>query len=224
MNNANEVLRLAAAELGVKESPAGSNRVKYNTWYYGREVSGSAYPWCMAFVQWVYDRAGIPLPLKTASCGGLLGWYQRNAPECVVKDPVPGCVVIFDFPGTAYYTDHTGIFESRSGDYITTIDGNTGTTNDANGGAVMRRSRHKSNVRAYIVPEALTKEEEESLNMTDKEIYEAVQRYAATLAVPKVVRGELQEAIDAGITDGDNAQGLIPMWRAAVMALRATKK
>ena len=29
---------------GVKESPANSNRVKYNTAYYGRAVSGTAVP------------------------------------------------------------------------------------------------------------------------------------------------------------------------------------
>lgn len=51
-----QVLSLARGEIGVKESPAGSNQVKYNTWFYGREVSGAAYPWCMAFVQWVFDQ------------------------------------------------------------------------------------------------------------------------------------------------------------------------
>ena len=43
--DANKVLDVARKELGVKESPANSNRVKYNTWYYGREVSGAAYTW-----------------------------------------------------------------------------------------------------------------------------------------------------------------------------------
>lgn len=49
-----ELLRIAAAQVGVKESPANSNRVKYNTWFYGREVSGSAYPWCAVFVCWCF--------------------------------------------------------------------------------------------------------------------------------------------------------------------------
>ena len=30
---AEKVLAIARGELGVKESPANSNRVKYNTWY-----------------------------------------------------------------------------------------------------------------------------------------------------------------------------------------------
>ena len=51
---ARKALAIAAAEVGVKESPAGSNNVKYNTWYYGHAVSGSAYPWCMVFMAWVF--------------------------------------------------------------------------------------------------------------------------------------------------------------------------
>ena len=37
---AEKILEAARGELGVKESPAGSNRVKYNTAYYDKEVSG----------------------------------------------------------------------------------------------------------------------------------------------------------------------------------------
>ena len=64
---AEKVLAAARRELGTKESPANSNRVKYNTWYYGREVSGSAYPWCAVFVQWCFDQASVKLPKRTAS-------------------------------------------------------------------------------------------------------------------------------------------------------------
>lgn len=46
-------LALAEAQVGTKESPANSNKVKYNTWFYGSAVSGSAYPWCAVFVCWV---------------------------------------------------------------------------------------------------------------------------------------------------------------------------
>ena len=75
---AEKVLAIAKAELGVKESPPNSNNVKYNTWYYGKPVSGNAYPWCMAFVQWVFTQAGVPLPLKTASCGALMNAAKKT--------------------------------------------------------------------------------------------------------------------------------------------------
>lgn len=146
-----DVLNAARSQLGVRESPANSNRVKYNAWYYGREVSGPEYPWCMAFVQWCAMTAGAELPFKTASCGALLRWYRTHQPECVVTEPRAGDIVIFDFPGGAA-TDHTGIFEAANGDTVTTIDGNTGTADEANGGAVMRRTRGRDTVAAYIRP------------------------------------------------------------------------
>ena len=39
------VLQIAEWQLGVVEMPTNSNKVKYNTAYYGREVSGGAYAW-----------------------------------------------------------------------------------------------------------------------------------------------------------------------------------
>lgn len=48
------LIQIAAGQVGVKESPANSNNVKYNTWYYGKTVSGSAYPWCAVFVCWCF--------------------------------------------------------------------------------------------------------------------------------------------------------------------------
>ena len=119
-----DVLAIAAKEIGTKEQPSGSNRVKYNTWYYGKEVSGGAYPWCMAFVQWCYARAGAKLPYTTASCGALLSWYRSKQPECVVREPQIGDIIIFDFPGGAV-TDHTGLFERMDGRNVVSIDGNT---------------------------------------------------------------------------------------------------
>lgn len=49
-----KLLRIAAAEVGVTEYPSGSNKVKYNTWFYGSAVSGSAYPWCAVFMAWCF--------------------------------------------------------------------------------------------------------------------------------------------------------------------------
>ena len=43
-----DILNVARKEIGTKESPAKSNNVKYNTWYYGKTVNGASYPWCKA--------------------------------------------------------------------------------------------------------------------------------------------------------------------------------
>jgi peptidoglycan hydrolase-like protein with peptidoglycan-binding domain len=63
------VIDTARAELGVVEKPSGSNKVKYNKWFYGRDVSGPKYPWCAVFVCWdfahVKKTSTAPAPKKT---------------------------------------------------------------------------------------------------------------------------------------------------------------
>lgn len=52
------VVQTALSQVGVKEKPKNSNNVKYNTWFYGREVSGPEYPWCMVCVCWCFAHVG----------------------------------------------------------------------------------------------------------------------------------------------------------------------
>ena len=137
-----KVVDIAVAELGVTENPPQSNQVKYNTWYYGREVSGRSYPWCMVFVQWVFAQAGETLPARTASCGALMRAAQMSG-QWVTEDYRPGDVVIYDFPGGAA-TDHCGIVEKVTGGSVVAIEGNTGSGSDADGGQVQRRTRSLS--------------------------------------------------------------------------------
>lgn len=142
-------LNLAIQDLRVQENPSGSNKVKYNTWYYGKVVSGNAYPWCMTAVQYWYNEAGCTLPYKTASCSALLNWYKKYQPECVINSPQPNDIVIYSW-------GHTGIFERfYDSQQFYTIEGNTAIGNDSNGGEVMRRLRKLSEVSAFIHPKTL---------------------------------------------------------------------
>ena len=151
MATAEKLLETARAELGVKESPAGSNQVKYNTWYYGRTVSGAAYPWCMVFAQWCCAQAGVSLPAKTASCTALMT-AARKAGMWVTSGYQPGDIVLFDWQGDKR-PDHCGIVELAlpSGKYAT-IEGNTSVSNDSNGGQVMRRTRAAAAILGAVRP------------------------------------------------------------------------
>ena len=211
-----DVLKVAAGELGITESPANSNNVKYNTWFYGRAVRDTAntkYPWCMAFVQWCFDQAGCRLPHITASCSNLLSWYRTYQPERVVQDPKPRDIIIYNF-------GHTGIVESTTAGTVTAIEGNTSageSGSQSNGGGVFRRVRSKSLVTAYIRP--LNNYEEDT--MTGKEIYDALNGYLSKQPAPAWAREELEEAKKLGITDGKEPMALIPRYQAAIMAKRA---
>ena len=81
------VLQWAESQLGVTEYTFGSNKVKYNDWFYGK--AGATGPWCMAEVQRVFDRAGLPLPAKTPSCS-VLANYAKQHGQWVTSGYKPG--------------------------------------------------------------------------------------------------------------------------------------
>ena len=225
MATAEQVLDVARKELGNTESPANSNNVKYNTWYYGKAVSDGAvvkYPWCMSFVQWLFDQVGMKLPYKTASCSSLLSWYRAYKPNAVFKDPAPGDIIIYNF-------GHTGIVEAVGSGTITAIEGNTSpgaSGSQSNGGMVCRRTRKTSLVTAYIRPDY---EEEDDMNvdkLSDADVLKLANRIQAVLGKQPVsgkLSQELSEAKTAGITDGSNPGAFCTRAQAAVMVLRAQK-
>jgi len=145
---AKKIIDIAEREIGTKEAPPNSNNVKYNTWYYGHPVSGSAYPWCAVFVSWVF-KDDQSLCKKTASCVDMLTWFERNGQ--IVKDPQPGDIVFFKYSTNARRTNHVGIVKAVNGKSLRTIEGNTSISSNDNGGSVMERVRG-SNIVAYARP------------------------------------------------------------------------
>lgn len=152
MATAEKILEIARSQIGTKESPAKSDNVKYNTAYYGREVSDGKHPWCAVFVWWVFREAGAPELYygggETAYCPTLMSFHKKQK----VTDYRPGDIVFFNFSGRSS-AGHVGICESWDGTYITTIDGNTGSASEDNGGAVLRRRRHKKFIVGAYRPE-----------------------------------------------------------------------
>ncbi len=142
--NAETILTIARAEVGVEESPANSNNVKYNTAYYGGKVSGSKFPWCCAFIWWVFQQAGASTLFfngqKTAYCPTLMDDFRKKS-RFFTSGFKPGDIVFFGKTKNGTAT-HVGIIEDVNADgTVTTIEGNTSVTSDDNGGAVMRRVR-----------------------------------------------------------------------------------
>ena len=204
-----DILAVAAREIGYHESAGKRN--KYGEWY---GLDGVA--WCMEFVQWVYHEAGFDLPFKTASCGELLRWYRVNQPECITKEPVPGCIVIFDFPKTKYTTDHTGLFVKCDGYKITTIDGNTSGGNDANGGWVQQKSRTLGYANpTYIVPRGLETEETMDIDKLINSLTTAqalalgdkIEAARATLPPSDYAAGACRKSVKSGLFSDGNKDG-----------------
>lgn len=147
-----DAIRIAQGEIGVTEYPRNSNKVKYNTWFYGYEVydgyKGKKYPWCVTFVEWVLR--DTKLLMKTASASALGKWFKDNGQWTTT--PQKGDMIFFNFHTPGKLADHIGIVESVNNDgSIVTIEGNTSTKSNDNGGAVMRRVR-RTNIVGYGRP------------------------------------------------------------------------
>lgn len=225
MATAERALDIARGELGTKESPANSNRVKYNTWFYGREVSGKAYPWCMVFVQWVFHQAGVKLPLRTASCGALMN-AAKKAGSWVAGDYRPGDVVIYDFPGGAA-TDHCGIVEKVTLTGVAAIEGNTSQAgSQSNGGEVCRKNRPASLIAGAVRPKFEEEDDMDFSKWKDEDFIRFADRMQTALAKKPAsakLASELAEAKARGITDGTSPGAFCTRAQAAVMTLRAAK-
>ena len=134
MSTASRVLAVARAELGTREHPPGSNRVKYSDWY------GLVGAWCAMFVSWVADQADaadlIPRHAWTPSGAA---WFRGRGQWGT--QPRPGALVFFEWPGMGRIS-HVGFVEAVHADgSITTIEGNTDVAGGRTGGQVMRQRR-----------------------------------------------------------------------------------
>ncbi len=140
----------AASQLGIKESPRGSNKTKYTRAY------GFTGPWCAMFVWWVALTAGAgdlrrTLTPSMASCQAIHDALRRRGLlRANKRDARPGDVVLFEFDGDPA-DDHIGIVVSASPSGLVTIEGNTSGSasgSQSNGGMVARRFRSWSQVSA----------------------------------------------------------------------------
>lgn len=152
MSQIDDIMNLAVSQLGYTEEPNGYN--KYNLEYYGKN---SASPWCVVFIWWLYKHTNLSDLFygggKMNGCGRLWDWYEKNQPDCIVRDKKPqkGDMVMFTFGGQPHC--HIGMCESYDGKYIVSIDGNTsevGSQDD--GGHVLRRKRGKACIWGVIRP------------------------------------------------------------------------
>jgi hypothetical protein len=139
-------LSWAQRNVGQHEQPMGSNTGPFvrscqaATW-----LSGTRWPWCIAFWVKAWRVAGVVLPYLGAGAYATLDWYRKHLPGWVVpaSRARPGALVIFNIG-----TGHGGMLSrpfAETDPWIETVDGNIGDK-------VSRNRRHISNVRGVIDP------------------------------------------------------------------------
>lgn len=167
-----KVIELARRELGVTEDPKGSNRVKYNTAYYGREVSGKDFPWCVTLQWWIFQESGERMAFfgggKTASCRTLLRWYREQGLTADKQAIQVGDILILNFSGKKVGgeldTEHCGLVVEKgplAGTWYC-VEGNTSPGEEGsqdNGGCVALKLRSVKNVVGVCRPQYKPEEE-----------------------------------------------------------------
>lgn len=152
-----KVIETALKEVGQTENPPQSNCIKYNTWFYNKEVKGKQYAWCGTFVSWCFAFSGLQLGVidyLKGFAGCPYAVKHINKWGRLVTIPKEGDVVFFDWNGDGVF-DHTGIFIKDLGKgMFESIEGNTAIGNDSNGGSVMIRQRAYK-VAIFVRPKCL---------------------------------------------------------------------
>ena len=159
MATAQDVLKIAAGEIGYSRWADPEKGTKYGRWYaqhtkqawYGN--NGVAY--CAMFVSWVFNKAGMkPVGGFGAYCPLMLNQARAAGKVISKKNARAGDIVFFDWDGGV--VDHVGIVEKNLGTHLQTIEGNTSTGSAGsqdNGGKVARRTRAWSVISAIVRPD-----------------------------------------------------------------------
>jgi len=141
----------AISWLGYKESPAGSNSTTFGQWY-GMDRQ----PWCaMAVTYWFEVEADGSPSFARGSRYAYVPYIVSDAALAkngltLTNSPKPGDLVCYDFDRDGTF-DHVGLFEAGTPSSFRAIEGNTSTSNNSNGGEVMRRDRSTSQASIVFV-------------------------------------------------------------------------
>lgn len=234
MTAVDKVIEIATAEIGYLEKRTNNhldsktaNAGQNNYTKYWRDIKPDyqGQPWCACFVTWCFEKAfGRENTKKLLKhypyvyCPTMASLFELYAnPKC-------GDIVIFKHGGV--FT-HTGIVISVSGDYFTTVEGNTsgGSAIIANGGGVCKKGYYNSKLPGTkfcrpnydLIKEDLTMAQYEELKNEISQLTETVKVLATELHdlkhpmiynyidknMPEWAREAVSWAVENGILNGD---------------------
>lgn len=153
-NFAELLANLALAELDTREEGrnAGPRIREYQaaTW-----LEPGPWPWCAAFVCWLYQEASKARPAPFSRPRTAAAWdFERWANDvgaAVLKPPgarpaLRGDIVVFTFSHIGIVRQH----QATATDDLLTIEGNTNPSGDREGDGVYKKTRPASKIRSLI--------------------------------------------------------------------------
>lgn len=148
--------------VGMTEQPPNSNQgPRITRWQELSGFPGGGVAWCQCFanasaysgshdINPAWFGGYTPAVVEMASAG------RHGLRRVHLNEAQPGDWVYFKFPGVSSdFCDHVGIYLSRDGDTVHTVEGNTSAGNSgsqSNGGGVFRRDRAASLIVAVVRP------------------------------------------------------------------------
>jgi hypothetical protein len=135
------LIKTARMEVGTARQP--TNKVKYNQSYYGQNVSGEQFKWCVVFLWWCMQKNMVPKEVfpKTASVFMLRDWYKEQGRYVKPSStPLEGDLAVFSY-------SHIGMVVSVTKTEIVTIEGN-----QADAVRKVVHSRSESTIDGYCRP------------------------------------------------------------------------
>lgn len=146
------IISIAKSQIGITEDPPGSNKQKFGLWF---GLNGAE--WCGIFCSWCYDQAGHSIGhphFKTDFYKGFASvpFAMELWKDKITENPQSADLVLFDWNKDGS-PDHVGLFLEwldKEAGLFRTIEGNTSTSNQSNGGQVQMRQRNMANVECFI--------------------------------------------------------------------------
>ena len=151
------VVQKALSFVGYREPRKPHGGVIFNTDYYGREVFGKEYAWCVTFLWDVFRMAGYSHCFfdgeRTDECVDVLRWGRENGLLISTDEARRGDIALYCWDGSKV-PGHIGLLlERRDDGSFLSVEGNTSDWNDPDGGCVMIRPRKPEWIVAIIRPE-----------------------------------------------------------------------
>ena len=181
--------------IDLAKNQVGNGAYDYRKWYYGQDIKGVA--WCAIFVSWLFAKAGIDM-VRTdgAGCFAREGnskygtWYESEFSDSSTT-PKAGDIVTFvwNYAGRyqeqdRYYSDHVGIVYAVDDNYIYTIEGNSGVSNDTSLVKYHLYARKSGAINGYFRPKYKSEETEDGeMNFKKGDKSDGVLAYKALLLV-----------------------------------------
>lgn len=143
-----KAIEIAITQIGVQETPRGSNWGHPVQDYLQRVGIDFPASWCMALVYWSFDEAAKAINTinPMVKTGGVLRAYNE-AMSHHVTDYQRGDIFIMDI---GHGLGHTGIILSIENGMLNTIEGNTNDTGSREGFEVCYKKRDPKKIKGYL--------------------------------------------------------------------------